>query len=88
MAIKYDPTINLGHILTFVGFVATGAGAYSLLEKRVAILEEKAILSLQSTQEQRVEQKEANRELRNDMKDVQRTVNEMSRSLTGRADRK
>lgn len=28
MAIKYDPTINLGHVLTFVGFILAGSAAY------------------------------------------------------------
>lgn len=80
MPVKYDPTINLGHILTFVGFVATGAGAYSLLEKRVAILEEKAMQAVSISAEQRQEQKEAAREIKSDLKDIQRTVNELSRA--------
>jgi hypothetical protein len=39
LRIKFDPTINLGHVLTFVGFVVAGFIAYQALEKRVLILE-------------------------------------------------
>ena len=35
----FDPTINLGHILTFVSFVIIGISIYSSLDKRVLILE-------------------------------------------------
>jgi hypothetical protein len=37
---RFDPTINLGHLLTFVGFMLAGFGAWSTLDKRVLILEE------------------------------------------------
>lgn len=33
--IKFDATINLGHILTFVGFVVAGIGMYTTLDKRI-----------------------------------------------------
>ena len=35
----FDPTINLGHILTFISFIIIGAGIYSSLDKRVLVLE-------------------------------------------------
>ena len=38
--IKFDPTINLGHILTFVALLAAGFGAWSALDKRVTVIEE------------------------------------------------
>ena len=38
--IKFDPTINLGHILTFVALLLAGFGAWSALDKRVTIIEE------------------------------------------------
>jgi len=36
----FDPTINLGHILTFLGFIAAGFAAWSTLDKRLTIMEE------------------------------------------------
>ena len=38
--VKFDATINLGHILTFVGFILAGATAWTTLDKRVVVLEE------------------------------------------------
>jgi len=35
-----DMTINLGHILTFIGFMAAGISMYANLDKRVVVLEE------------------------------------------------
>lgn len=36
----FDPTVNLGHVLTFAGFVFLGAGIYTSIDKRVVVLEE------------------------------------------------
>lgn len=38
--IRFDKTINLGHVLTFVGFIISGMVAWSTLDKRVVVLEE------------------------------------------------
>jgi uncharacterized coiled-coil protein SlyX len=38
--VKFDATVNLGHILTFVGFLVAGFGAWSTMDKRVIVLEE------------------------------------------------
>lgn len=40
MPMKFDPTVNLGHILTFVGFLVTGFAAYGTLDKRISVAEE------------------------------------------------
>lgn len=36
---KFDPTVNLGHVLTFLGFMTTIAAAWINLDKRVTIVE-------------------------------------------------
>lgn len=38
--VRFDNTINLGHILTCVGFIASAAVAWSTMDKRVVVLEE------------------------------------------------
>lgn len=38
--IRFDATINLGHILTFLGFILTIFIGWQNLDKRVVILEE------------------------------------------------
>lgn len=37
--VHFDPTINLGHILTAASFLIAAAGAYYTLDARVSILE-------------------------------------------------
>lgn len=38
--VRFDPTVNLGHVLTFVGFIVAGFGAWATLDKRLVVLEE------------------------------------------------
>lgn len=38
--VRFDPTINLGHIITFFGFLVAIFTAWSTLDKRVVVLEE------------------------------------------------
>lgn len=38
--IKFDATINLGHILTFIGFILSMLAAWQTLDKRIVVLEE------------------------------------------------
>jgi hypothetical protein len=38
--IKFDPTINLGHLLTFIGFIVAIFVGWTNLDKRVVVLEE------------------------------------------------
>ncbi len=38
--IKFDATINLGHILTFFGFMFSGFVAWSAIDTRVVVLEQ------------------------------------------------
>jgi len=38
--IRFDKTINLGHIITFVGFILSLVVTWSTLDKRVVVLEE------------------------------------------------
>lgn len=37
--VTFDNTINLGHVLTFVGFVVTGIGGYFALKGRLQRIE-------------------------------------------------
>lgn len=54
--IKFDATINLGHVLTFVGFIVAGFGAWSNLDKRVVVQEEgrKAQVLIDASQDTRI----------------------------------
>lgn len=85
---KFDPTINLGHVLTFVGLVLTGFGAYNIMDKRVTVLEVQQSRSADDTSLLRGELRDATKDLRQDMKEVQRAVNELTTSIRSREDRR
>ena len=38
MAIKWDGTITLGHVLTFVGFAAGGVGVFVSISNQIAVM--------------------------------------------------
>lgn len=50
--IRFDGTINLGHILTFAGFVIAGFAAWTTLDKRLTIIEERANFQAQIDRQQ------------------------------------
>ena len=41
--VRFDMTINLGHVLTFLGFLITIFVGWVNLDKRVVVLEEKTV---------------------------------------------
>lgn len=70
--VSFDPTINLGHVLTFVGFLVAGFGAWSNVDKRVTVIEQ-----LTSAQDVRV--KETLSDIKLDVRETKRTVDEIAR---------
>jgi methyl-accepting chemotaxis protein len=82
--LRFDPTINAGHILTFVAMVVGLMTSYSLLDKRLGVLEERSATTTAQTSERVNEQKESLKEIKADIKDLQRSVNDISRAVAGR----
>lgn len=81
--LAFDPTINLGHVLTFVGFLVTGFSAYSALDKRVTVVESHAAVVAERAREQDTRFKDTLAEIKGDVKDLQRSVNDVNRNLSG-----
>lgn len=79
--VHFDPTINLGHLLTFLGFIVMGFSAYSALDKRVTVIEAHAAQAAERLREQDGRFKETLGEIRSDVKDLQRSVNDVNRNL-------
>ena len=57
--VRFDPTINLGHIITFFGFLVAIFTAWSTLDKRVIVLEENRRVQLAIDQAQDARQTQA-----------------------------
>lgn len=79
--VLFDPTINLGHVLTFAGFMVVGLTTYSTLDKRVTLAEQQNIVQEARAKEADVRMTDALKELKNDVKDVQRSVSDVNRTL-------
>ena len=70
MAVRFDPTVNLGHILTFVGFIIAGLGAYGIVDKRVSILEEARHVQTSIDRKQDDERSDMKQDIRDDIKGI------------------
>ena len=80
--VVFDPTINLGHVPTFMGFMVAGFSAYSTLDKRVTLIESQQVTSSVHIRDQDSRLKETLSDIRADVKDLQRTVNFVSRTVS------
>ena len=78
---NFDPTVNLGHVLTFIGFILAGLAAYSNLDKRQTVVEVRNTAAIERSVDQDKQMKESLTELKTDIKDVQRAVNDINRTL-------
>lgn len=67
---RFDPTVNLGHCLTFAGFMVAGFGAYSTMDKRVAVVEVAQANQSQVDRRQDEDRAEMRRSNREDFKEI------------------
>ena len=79
--VRFDNTINLGHILTFLGFLVTIMVTWSTLDKRVVVLEEsrKAQAVLDYAQDNRSAERIT--EIRETLGEIKRSVDRVSDRL-------
>lgn len=68
--IRFDATINLGHVLTFFGFIATGLGMWQAMDKRVAVLEESRVVQAATDRRQDAELSDNKKTVREDLKEI------------------
>jgi hypothetical protein len=74
--IRFDGTINLGHIITFLGFLGSGAVAWNAMDKRVVVLEEARVVQVLTDRRQD-----------EDRADLRKEAKENSREINGKLDR-
>lgn len=72
--IRFDGTINLGHIITVASFVGAGAVGWNAMDKRVTVLEEARMVQRQIDQRQDDDRADIKRTVREDMKEIIRKV--------------
>ena len=72
--LHFDPTINLGHIITFIGFMATIGMGWVTLDKRVLIVES-------NLRTQEIRDKGQDNEIQSNAIYVTTSMNDVKRSL-------
>lgn len=77
--IRWDPTINLGHVLTFFGFLTTGAVGYFDLRERLAVQEVRVSTIETEGKAAAVRFQETLKEVRDDVREVRRGVEDLNR---------
>lgn len=79
--VRFDNTINLGHLLTFAGFLITIMVSWTTLDKRVVVLEEsrKAQAIMDSAQDLRSAEKFT--EIRDTLGEIKRSVDKVNDKL-------
>lgn len=78
---RFDNTINLGHLLTFAGFLVTIMVSWTTIDKRVVVLEEsrKAQAIMDSAQDLRSAEKFS--EIRDTLGEIKRSVDKVNDRL-------
>lgn len=71
---RFDPTINAGHLLTFAGFIIAGFAGWTTLDKRVVVLEEQRKSQEVRDNAQDLRSSEKFGEIREIMRDIKQTV--------------
>ncbi len=82
--VRFDATINLGHVLTFCGFMATGFMGWSVMDKRVVVLEERSLYQARRDEQQEQSAKDLKGEIRDALKDLHNSVEKLSDKLDKR----
>jgi hypothetical protein len=72
--VRFDPTINLGHILTFAGFVIGAVGMYTTLDRRITTLEVHDNIQAVETTKQELRTNSSLNEIKEEVREVRRGV--------------
>lgn len=76
--LTFDPTINAGHLLTFAGFILSMMVGWSVLDKRVVVLEEARKTQAQVDQHQDAMQRSNVDSVRESLQEIKQGVRELN----------
>ena len=84
----FDKTINLGHVLTFLGFMATIFVTYQNLDKRVVVVEQATLYQAKKDEAQDVLMRDGRNEIREALKEVRASVDNLAARVEALRDKK
>jgi len=76
--VKFDKTINLGHILTAASFIIVALTQWNIMDKRVVVLEEFRAAQRERDSAQDISSKEKFQEVRDALADLRRSVEKVA----------
>jgi uncharacterized membrane protein (DUF106 family) len=79
--LHFDPTINAGHLLTFLGMLAALLIGWSTMDKRVVVLEEAKTYQRERNAAQDAAIREMLIEIRQGQMETRRTLDELRKEL-------
>lgn len=79
--LHFDPTINAGHLLTFLGMLAALLIGWSTMDKRVVVLEEAKTYQRERNAAQDAAIRELLIEIRQGQMETRRTLDELRKEL-------
>lgn len=82
--LRFEPTINAGHLLTFAGFLVTISVGWATLDKRVVVLEEQRRSQEVRDKSQDLRSSEKFGEIRDALTDIKRAVEKVDDKLEKR----
>lgn len=77
--LTFDPTINAGHVLTFVTLVIAGFTSWSLLDKRLTVVEQAQLFQRERDQHQDAQVANTFGEFKGTLTEIKRSVEEIRR---------
>ena len=84
MPIKFDQTINIGHLMTLTAMLISVIVSFAVLDRRISVLEERSNSAITAAAERQIEQRASLGEIKSDIKELQRSVNEVGRAVAAK----
>jgi len=79
--IRFEASINLGHILTFIGFLLTGLAAFQLVDKRVVQLEENKRYQQLRDDSQDASTQQRQLEINNNLGEIKKSIERLDNKM-------
>jgi hypothetical protein len=86
--IQFDKTINLGHVISMIMFLAAISVQWNMVDKRITVLEESRAIQRERDAAQDVAAREKAQEIKETLRDVKSGIEKISDRLTNSGMRK
>lgn len=82
--VRFDKTINLGHILTVISFLLLTLTQWNMMDKRVVVLEEFRLSQRDKDTTQDAASKDKFQEVRDTLNEIKRSIEKLSDKVVAR----